>query len=73
MVGQPVADLQSLIGSDPGFVESRLTGMGYTYIRSNSRENGSDSFWKRGGTCVGVRSTLNRYQSFTYANPGNCN
>ena len=73
VVGQPVADLQNLIGSDPGFVESRLTGLGYTYIRSNARENGSDSFWKRGGSCVDVRSTLNRYQSFTYANPGNCN
>ena len=71
--GQPVADLQSLIGSDPGFVESRLTGLGYTYIRSSPRENGVDSFWKRGGSCVDVRSILNRYQSFTYANPGNCN
>ena len=73
MVGQPVGDLQNLIGSDPGYVESRLTGSGYTYIRSNPRENGMDSYWKRGGSCVDVRSILNRYQSFTYANPGNCN
>ena len=73
MVGQPVGDLQNLIGSDPGYVESRLTGSGYTYIRSNPRENGVDSYWKRGGSCVDVRSILNRYQSFTYANPGNCN
>jgi hypothetical protein len=73
MVGQPVGDLQNLIGNDPGYVESRLTGSGYTYIRSNPRENGVDSYWKRGGSCVDVRSILNRYQSFTYANPGNCN
>ena len=73
MVGQPVGDLQNLIGNDPGYVESRLTGSGYTYIRSNPRENGVDSYWKWGGSCVDVRSILNRYQSFTYANPGNCN
>jgi hypothetical protein len=72
-VGQPVAEFQNLIGSDPGYVESRLTGAGYTYIRSSGRENGEDSFWKRGGTCVDVRTSLNRYQSFTYANPSNCN
>jgi len=72
-VGQPVAEFQNLIGSDPGFVESRLTGSGYTYIRTNSRENGEDSYWKRGGSCVDVRTTFNRYQSFTYANPSNCN
>lgn len=71
--GQPVADLQRLIGGDPGEVESRLTASGYTYIRSIPRENGVDSFWKSGGTCVNVRRILNRYQSFTYANPGNCN
>ena len=70
--GQPVADLQNLIGSDPGFVEGRLTALGYTYIRSSSRENGTDSFWRRGSGCVDVRSTFNRYQSFTYANPSNC-
>jgi hypothetical protein len=73
VVGQPVAEFQNLINSDPGLVESRLTGSGYTYIRSSSRENGEDSFWKRGASCVDVRTTLNRYQSFTYANPSNCN
>jgi len=73
VVGQPVAEFQNLINSDPGLVESRLTGSGYTYIRSSSRENGEDSFWKRGGSCVDVRTTFNRYQSFTYANPSNCN
>ncbi|MFM7641236.1 MAG: hypothetical protein ACKO45_06760 [Cyanobium sp.] len=73
MVGQPVAELQNLIGGDPGYVEGRLTGLGYTYIRTSSRENGTDSFWKRGGSCVDVRSVFNRYQSFTYANPSNCN
>lgn len=72
-VGQAVPEFQNLIGSDPGYVESRLTGSGYTYIRTSSRENGEDSFWKRGGSCVDVRTTLNRYQSFTYANPSNCN
>ncbi len=72
-VGQPVAEFQNLIGSDPGYVESRLTGAGYTYIRTNPRENGEDSFWKRGRSCVDVRTILNRYQSFTYANPSNCN
>jgi len=72
-VGQPVAQFQNLIGSDPGYVESRLTGAGYTYIRTRARENGEDSFWKRGGSCVDVRSILNRYQSFTYADPSNCN
>ena len=71
--GQPVADLQNLIGSDPGFVESRLTSMGYTYIRSARGENSVNSFWKRGSSCVDVRSVLNRYQSFTYANLTNCN
>jgi hypothetical protein len=71
--GQPVAEFQNLIGSDPGFVESRLTGSGFTYIRSSPRENGVDSFWKRGGSCVDVRSVFNRYQSFTYTNPMNCN
>lgn len=70
--GRPVSDLQDLIGSDPGYVESRLTAAGYTYIRTMPGENGSDSFWKRGGSCVDVRSVLNRYQSFTYANPSNC-
>jgi hypothetical protein len=54
-------------------VESRLTASGFTYIRTSSRENGTDSFWKRGGSCVDVRSVFNRYQSFTYANPSNCN
>jgi hypothetical protein len=72
-VGQPVAEFQNLIGSDPGYVESRLTGSGYTYIRTSPRENGEDSFWKRGRSCVDVRTILNRYQSFTYANPSNCN
>lgn len=72
-VGQPVPDLQNLIGADPGYVESRLTGAGYSYVRSNPGENGSDSYWKRGNSCVDVRSVLNRYQSFTYANPGSCN
>lgn len=33
-----------LIGSDPGYVESRLAATGYTYIRSAPRENGMDSF-----------------------------
>jgi len=70
--GQAVAEMQSLIGSDPGYVESRLTATGYTYIRSAPRENGMDSFWKRGQSCVDVRSILNRYSSFTYANPSNC-
>ena len=37
--------------------------------RTNLRENGEDSFWKRGGGCVDVRTTFNRYQSFTCANP----
>jgi len=73
MVGQPVPEMQNLIGNDPGYVESRLTGTGYTYIRSSPLENGVESFWKRGGSCVAVRSILNRYSSFTYANPGNCN
>ena len=72
-MGQPVAELQNLIGRDPGYVESRLTSTGYRYIRTNPRENGTDSFWKRVGSCVDVRSILNRYQSFTYANPSNCN
>ena len=72
-VGQPVAEFQTLINSDPGYVESRLTGSGYTYIRTSPRENGEDSYWKRGGNCVDVRSILNRYQSFTYANPSSCN
>lgn len=72
MVGQPVAEMQNLIGSDPGMVEGRLTATGYTYIRSMPTENGMDSFWKRGKACVNVRSILNRYQSFTYANPANC-
>jgi len=72
-VGQPVAEFQNLIGSDPGSVESRLTGSGYTYIRTSPRENGEDSYWKRGDNCVDVRSILNRYQSFTYANPSSCN
>ncbi len=67
-----MSDLQDLIGSDPGYVESRLTAAGYTYIRTMPGENGSDSFWKRGGSCVDVRSVLNRYQSFTDANPSNC-
>ena len=31
-----------------------------------------DSFWKRGDSCVDVRNILNRYQSFTYANPSRC-
>jgi hypothetical protein len=73
VVGQPVAEFQNLIGSDPGYVESRLTSSGYTYIRTTPRENGEDSFWKRGGSCVDVRSILNRYQSFTYASTSNCN
>ncbi|MFN9623544.1 MAG: hypothetical protein ACK587_12065 [Cyanobacteriota bacterium] len=72
-VGQPVAELQSLIGADPGHVESRLTSLGYTYIHTSPRENGADSYWKRGGSCVNVRSVFNRYQSFTYANSTNCN
>lgn len=71
-VGQPVPDLQNLIGADPGYVESRLTSAGYTYIRSMPSENGINSFWKRGGSCVDVRSVLNRYQSFTYASPASC-
>lgn len=71
-VGQPVPELQNLIGADPGYVESRLTGAGYTYIRSTPSENGMTSFWRRGGSCVDVRSVLNRYQSFTYANPASC-
>jgi len=70
--GQPVSDLQALVGADPGLVEGRLTSSGYTYIRSTPRENGVDSFWKRGASCVDVRSILNRYQSFTYANPASC-
>jgi hypothetical protein len=71
--GQPVADLQNLIGSDPGYAESRLTGSGYTYIHSRPRENGVDSYWKRGAACLDVRSIMNRYQSITYANPSHCN
>lgn len=71
--GQPVAELQNLIGSDPGYVESRLTGAGYTYIRSDQRENGVDSYWRRGGSCIDVRSIFNRYQSVTYANFNACN
>lgn len=73
VVGQPVAEFQNLINSDPGLVESRLTGSGYTCIRSSSRENDEASFWKRGGCYVDVRTTFNRYPSFTYANPSNCN
>jgi hypothetical protein len=72
VVGQPVAELQTLKGGDPGYVESRLTASGFTYIRTSSRENGTDSFWKRGGSCVDVRSVFGRYQSFTYTNPSNC-
>ncbi|MBM5816432.1 MAG: hypothetical protein FJ083_07540 [Cyanobacteria bacterium K_Offshore_surface_m2_239] len=72
-IGQPVPELQSLVGADPGNVEGRLTAMGYTYIRTTPRENGADSYWRRGGSCVNVRSILNRYQAFTYTNPGNCN
>lgn len=71
-VGQAVPELQNLVGGDPGYVESRLTSSGYTYIQSAPRENGVDSFWKRGGACVDVRSILNRYESFTYANPSRC-
>ena len=70
--GQPVPELQNLVGGDPGYVESRMTSSGDTYIQSSPRENGMDSFWKRGGSCVDVRSILNRYQSFTYANPSRC-
>lgn len=70
--GQPVSDLQYLVGADPGTVESRLTSSGYTYIQSSPRENGVDSYWRRGNACVDVRNILNRYQSFTYANPGRC-
>ncbi len=55
-----------------GPTESRLPGSGYTCIRTSPRENGEDSFWKRGSSCVNVRSILNRYQSFTDANPSNC-
>jgi hypothetical protein len=71
-VGQPVRELQSLIGSDPGYAEGRLTALGYTYIRSSQRENGVDTFWRRGRSCVDVRSILNRYESITYANLSNC-
>jgi len=70
--GQPVRELQNLVGCDPGYVESRLTSAGYTYIHSSPRENGVDSFWKRGESCVDARNILNRYQSFTYANLSRC-
>ena len=70
--GQPMPGLQNLVGGDPGYVESRLTSSEYTYIQSSPRENGMDSFWKRGDNCVDVRNILNRYQSFTYANPSRC-
>jgi hypothetical protein len=72
-VDQAVPEFQNLIGSDPSYVESRLTSSGYTCIRTSSRENGEDSFWKRGGSCVDVRTTFNRDQAFTYANPSNGN
>lgn len=71
--GQPVAELQSLLGSESGTVESRLTATGYAYIRSNERNGGFESFWKRGGSCVDVRRFQNRYASFTYVNPMYCN
>jgi hypothetical protein len=44
VVGQPVAEFQNLINSDPGLVESRLTSSGYTYIRSSSRADRRPGF-----------------------------
>ena len=41
-VGQPVPELQNLIGADPGYVESRLTGAGYGYVRTSPSENGKN-------------------------------
>lgn len=72
--GQPVPELQSMLGNQPGTVESRLTATGYSYIRSNELNmNEFESFWKLGGSCVNVRRLNNRYISFTYVNPANCN
>lgn len=72
--GQPVPELQSMLGGQPGSVESRLTATGYSYIRSNELDNDAfESFWKRGNSCVNVSRINNRYRSFTYVNPANCN
>lgn len=72
--GQRVPELQSMMGSAPGSVENRLTATGYSYIRSIEGNNDEfESFWKRGGSCVDVRRINNRYVSFTYSNPANCN
>lgn len=72
--GQPVPELQSMMSSAPGSVENRLTATGYAYIRSIEGNNDEfESFWKRGGSCVDVRRINNRYASFTYSNPANCN
>lgn len=74
MEGQPVPELQSMLDSQPGSVESRLTGTGYSYIRSNELNyNDFESFWQRGGSCVNVHRINNRYVSFTYVNRANCN
>ena len=71
--GQPVLELQGMLGGQPGSVESRLTATGYSYIRSNELNNDEfESFWKRSSTCVNVRRVNNRYASFTYVNPANC-
>jgi len=56
---------------DPGDVESRLMASGFTDILASARDNGTDSFWKRGGSCVDGRSVFNRYTSFTSTNPAN--
>lgn len=72
--GQPVPELQSFMGREPGSVESRLTSTGYSYIRSiELKDDDFESLWKRGGTCVNVHRINNRYVSFTYSNPVNCN
>lgn len=72
--GQPVPELQSLISSPPGTVESRLSSTGYSYIRSlEVNDDEFESFWRRGKSCVDVRRINNRYASFTYSNLANCN
>ncbi len=74
-IGDPVGELQSLVGAKGGMAEQQIVAKGYVYRGGSTGISSKFSFWKqpRTSNCVGVQTTEGRYQKIVYADKSNCN
>jgi len=68
---QVPSDLRDLVGAKAGQAEGELRSRGYHDVRSQQGNGSSQTYWRRGDTCVQITTRDGRYLTIVNA-PGFC-